>query len=167
MLSDEERRRKYDQFGDTGDSQSAAGQGNPQGQGFTVFQSGNFFHFQFVPPGPQHHSDGVTEERFFNHLLPDSEVKPHLLYFYHDWCFQCAEIHHLWEEVKDVSVCGGGRDRGGCLCTCIDRSVLGGEGRESEGCKDREKVYMWEEVKGVSVCGEGEQRRVFIYMMYM
>ncbi|KAL5491376.1 hypothetical protein EMCRGX_G016655 [Ephydatia muelleri] len=103
VLSDEERRRKYDQFGDTGDSQSAAGQGNPQGQGFTVFQSGNFFHFQFVPPGPQHHSDGVTEERFFNHLLPDSEVKPHLLYFYHDWCFQCAEIHHLWEEVKDLS----------------------------------------------------------------
>ena len=55
-------------------------------------------------------------------------------------------------------MCVEGRDRGGCLCTCIDRSVLGGGGRESEGCKDREKVYMWEEVKGVSVCGEGRGR---------
>ena len=104
VLSDGERRRNYDQFGDVGDSQGVDQQrGGHHGQGFTVFQSGNFFHFQFVPPGPQHRSDGATEESFLNHILPDSERKPHLLYFYHDWCFQCAEVHHQWEGMKDVS----------------------------------------------------------------
>ena len=31
-------------------------------------------------------------------------------------------------------MCVEGRDRGGCLCTCIDRSVLGGG--EEEKVKD-------------------------------
>ena len=104
VLADEERRRNYDQFGEVGDTRGPEQPGgSPHGRGFTMFQSGNVFHFHFVPPGPQHHYDGATEDGFFNQILPESEHKPHLLYFYHEWCFQCPEIHQRWEGMKGVS----------------------------------------------------------------
>ena len=102
ILSDENRRRTYDLTGETSDSPQS--RGPAPGQGFTVFQSGNTFHFRFNTGGPRQRGDGVTTSAFFSSILPGSHHKPYLLNFYHDFCLQCVDVERIWQELKDVSL---------------------------------------------------------------
>ena len=101
ILSDENRRRTYDHTGET--SESPQPRGPAPGHGFTVFQAGNTFHFQFNMGGPQQRSDGVSTKAFFDTILPGSHHKPFLLNFHHEFCMQCMNVERIWEELRNVS----------------------------------------------------------------
>ena len=101
ILSDENRRRTYDLTGET--SESPQPRGPAPGHGFTVFQSGNTFHFQFNMGGSQQRSDGISTKAFFNTILPGSHHKPYLLNFHHEFCMQCIHVERVWEELRNVS----------------------------------------------------------------
>ena len=114
ILSDENRRRTYDLTGETSDSPQS--RGPAPGQGFTLFQAGNTFHFRFNTGGPRQRGDGVTTNAFFSSILPGSHHKPYLLNFYHDFCMQCVDVERVWQDLKNVSLMRereGGRGEGG------------------------------------------------------
>ena len=103
ILSDTEKRHHYDMTGEVEDSPNVH-------RGPTVFQRGNVFHFQFNR-ADVHRADSVTTQAFFNRILPESDHRLFLLFFYHDLCFQCAEVERAWAGLRSVSV---GRAWAGC-----------------------------------------------------
>lgn len=105
VLSDDNRRSRYDEHGevDTPTAPHNGGGGftfrSPHGQTFT-FTFNNFHHHQ------QHHQpqDGISSQHFFNDVVPNSSKKPHLLLFYHNFCFNCGPVQRVWQEVREVRI---------------------------------------------------------------
>ena len=103
ILTDNEKRHHYDITGETGESPHPI-RGHNTGQGgFTVFQSGNTFHFRFNTGGHRPRTDSITTDDFFNDIIPGSYLKPHLFNFYHDFCMQCMNVEAIWDELRNVS----------------------------------------------------------------
>ncbi len=104
VLSDEEKRSRYDLTGRVEDL-------NPHHhrsthQGFTVFQSGNGFQFHFNFPGGgsgKQRDDAIGFQDFSGSILPGSYRKPYLLYFHSELCFECMRVDNVWTQLKNVS----------------------------------------------------------------
>lgn len=102
VLSDEEKRRRYDWTGDVGDSAQAP-RGHHPGQAWTmpVFRAGNSFQFRFFTGSSWQRQDLVSTDYFFDTILPGSHKKPYLLNFFHDLCLQCGDLEPIWEELRN------------------------------------------------------------------
>ena len=108
VLSDDDKRQRYDLTGEMEDTPTR--HSHSSRGGFTVFQSGGGgggfqFHFQF--PGRGGHArrdDSINSGVFFDRVLPESHHKPYLMYFYHDFCFECMRVESVWNSLKEVSV---------------------------------------------------------------
>ena len=119
MLSDGEKRQRYDLTGSIDDSAGPHRHHSGQ-QGYTVFQSGQGFQFHFHFPGgggagSERGQDSIGKNEFFDRVLPDSHRKPYLLYFHHDFCFECVHVDRIWRDLKSVSL-GGERK---CVSVCV------------------------------------------------
>lgn len=110
MLSDDEKRQRYDQTGSIEDVRTHRSHSSQQG--FTVFQSGQGFQFHFHFPGngggggrggSARGQDSISSREFFEEVVPGSHRKPYLLYFYHDFCFECVRVDAIWGELRNVS----------------------------------------------------------------
>ena len=102
VLSDEDKRHTYDMTGEVGDSPNPRPQSH--GNGYTVFTTGNGFHFRFFTGGPTHRGDSISTDSFFNTVLPNSHHKPYLINFYTDFCMQCGHVEQLWNDMRKVGV---------------------------------------------------------------
>ncbi len=97
-----------------------------------MFQSGNGFqfHFQF-PGGHDGGQDGrrkgsIRTEEFFRKILPGSHERPYLIYFYHDFCWECGRMDEIWREIEQVCVCMRMHMRAyvcAYVCVCVCASV--------------------------------------------
>jgi len=109
ILSDPERKLNYDNYGITEDSPNFKKKhdyaqynrfGDPFdhlrdlfGDGFGRFRAGreqNIFHKQ-----------SVTYKAYSNTLVPSSFKQPHLILFYSDWCFSCAQVIPMWSKLVE------------------------------------------------------------------
>ena len=105
VLSDDEKRRRYDLTGRVEDA-GAQHRSHHSHQGFTVFQSGNGFQFHFQFPGRgsgRQRDDTISFREFSREIVPGSNRKPYLIYFYSDFCFECMRVDSVWAELKNVS----------------------------------------------------------------
>ena len=131
LLSDPDRRRKYDNHGITEDSpnfdqrhdysQYGRFDHDPFESFFGDFFSGGGgsrgFRFSFGGgaggrsggSGSEHriyHKQSITSKAYWNTVLPNSEKQPYLILFYSDWCFTCLRIEPIWtrlvEELEPV-----------------------------------------------------------------
>ena len=104
ILSNKEKRHHYDTTGSV--EETLHGSHQSSHDGFTVFQSGNGFQFHFRFPGgggSTRKDDSITAGMFFDQVLPKSDRTPYLIYFYHEFCFECMGVDNVWAELKRVS----------------------------------------------------------------
>jgi len=109
ILSDPRRKLQYDNHGITEDAPNFNKRhdyaqynryGDPYdhlrdlfGEGFGKFRAGreqNIFHKQ-----------SVTYKAYSNTLVPSSYKQPHLILFYSDWCFSCAQVIPMWTKLVE------------------------------------------------------------------
>ncbi|XP_008571073.1 PREDICTED: dnaJ homolog subfamily C member 16 [Galeopterus variegatus] len=106
VLSNEEKRSNYDQYGDAGENQGYQKQQQQRGYRFRHFHDNfyfdeSFFHFPFN----SERRDSIDEKYFLhfshyvNEVVPDSFKKPYLIKITSDWCFSCIHIEPVWKEV--------------------------------------------------------------------
>ncbi|XP_028736503.1 dnaJ homolog subfamily C member 16 [Peromyscus leucopus] len=104
ILSNEEKRTNYDQYGDAGENQGY--QKQQREYRFRHFHENfyfdeSFFHFPFN----SERRDSIDEKyllhfsHYVNEVLPDSFRKPYLIKVTSDWCFSCVHIEPVWKEV--------------------------------------------------------------------
>ena len=74
----------------------------PHGNGYTVFTTGNGFHFRFFTGGSAHRGDSITTDAFFNNVLLNSHHKPYLINFYTEFCMQCGHVEQMWNDMRKV-----------------------------------------------------------------
>ena len=110
LLSDPERRRMYDNHGVTEDTPNFNKKhdysqynrhGDPFdhlrdlfGDSFHSFRSGNTRENIF-------HKQSITYKAYTNTIIPSSYKQPHLLLFYSDWCFSCAQVMPMWSKLVE------------------------------------------------------------------
>lgn len=96
-LGDSEKRAQYDNFGTT------SGQAQQQHAQRRDFFGGGFDGFNFHFGGRQTASSvqkyRITLGTYENHILPESDRKPYLIYAYTDFCFQCMQMEAMWERI--------------------------------------------------------------------
>ena len=81
ILSDSEKRRDYDRYGESGRPKYHDEQ-------FQFFQDEGFMFFNGMPF--QHrHEDLITMNFYKKTILPESYKKLYLLYIMSDWCMNC------------------------------------------------------------------------------
>ncbi|XP_038864678.1 LOW QUALITY PROTEIN: dnaJ homolog subfamily C member 16 [Salvelinus namaycush] len=101
ILSNEEKRAKYDRYGQTDDTQPY-GHGH-YGHGHDQFYfDESFFHFPFSNKGSQEFADSkyaLHFNQYVNDVVPDSFKRPYLIKITSDWCFSCIHIEPVWKEV--------------------------------------------------------------------
>ena len=137
ILADEEKRRRYDLTGDTGESpQGSRGHRPGEAWSMPIFRSGSSFQFRFFTGSSWQRQDLVTTNHFFDTILPGSHEKPYLLNFFHDLCLQCGDLEPIWEELRKVGGLGFHRE---------------GERLVSLMCGDLEPI--WEELRRVGRLG--------------
>ena len=129
LLSDSERRRKYDSHGITEENQQPRGGGGGFGGfhrgGFDPFESffddffddrphggGGGFHFNFGGRGGgrrhqeedqqrSFHKHRIDSHTYYNKVLPDSTWKPYVIMFHSDWCFMCMRVEPIWTRLVE------------------------------------------------------------------
>ncbi|KAL4623774.1 hypothetical protein GN956_G18348 [Arapaima gigas] len=111
ILSNEEKRASYDQYGQTDENQQY---GQPQ-QGFRHFHESfffdeSFFHFPFK--GSRDFADNkylLNYNQYINNVVPDSFRRPYLIKITSDFCFSCIHIEPVWKEtVQEMEILGVG-----------------------------------------------------------
>nr|XP_011725256.1 LOW QUALITY PROTEIN: dnaJ homolog subfamily C member 16 [Macaca nemestrina] len=106
ILSNEEKRSNYDQYGDAGENQGYQKQQQQREYRFRHFHENfyfdeSFFHFPFN----SERRDSIDEKyllhfsHYVNEVVPDSFKKPYLIKITSDWCFSCIHIEPVWKEV--------------------------------------------------------------------
>ena len=103
ILSDEDKKSEYDQFGYVDPNESNRRQHDPfghRGQPFHHFQHFDFGHggFKF---SSSRSSDPrrVTLNRLEEGILPQSWRKPYLLLLTGNFCFNCMNIEGVWSDL--------------------------------------------------------------------
>ncbi|XP_061076873.1 dnaJ homolog subfamily C member 16-like [Conger conger] len=99
ILSNQEKRANYDQYGQTDDNRQ---HGQPR-QGFRHFHDSfyfdeSFFHF---PRSSRDFADSkymLHYTQYMSDIIPDSFRKPYLIKITSDWCFTCIHIEPVWRE---------------------------------------------------------------------
>ncbi|XP_062842635.1 dnaJ homolog subfamily C member 16 [Trichomycterus rosablanca] len=87
ILSNEERRKSYDRFGQTDDLDSQA------------FQSSDFSsHFTHWSRDSTSAEHLLNYFKYRNEVLPNSFRKPYLIKVTSEWCFTCIHIEPIWNE---------------------------------------------------------------------
>ncbi len=129
LLSDPERRRRYDSHGITEENQQPrGGHGGFHRGGFDPFESffddffdgggggrggGGGFRFNFgggrrrEEERPRSfHKHRINSHDYYNRVLPDSSKQPYVIMFHSDWCFMCMRVEPIWtrlvEELEPV-----------------------------------------------------------------
>ena len=117
LLSDAERRKKYDQHGIVDEERGRSSGGHPENfrQHFRSFHS----HFEFFENdffGGGGHSRGgygrqsdqgvytkqsISSNQYYTTVLPESAGKPYIIMFYSDWCFTCLRVEPIWSKLTD------------------------------------------------------------------
>lgn len=103
VLSDDEKRSRYDMHGEV---DPPSGGHQHRGGGFS-FHTGHGHTFTFTFNPFRHHSQhqagtDINSKFFFEKILPGSSKQPHLILFYHNFCFNCGEVQMAWENVRQV-----------------------------------------------------------------
>uniref|UniRef100_A0A8C2IXQ6 DnaJ homolog subfamily C member 16 n=1 Tax=Cyprinus carpio TaxID=7962 RepID=A0A8C2IXQ6_CYPCA len=110
ILSNEERRANYDQFGQMDENQNFA----QAQQGFRHYHDSfyfdeSFFHF------PRTSRDFTDSKHLFHfsqyisEVLPDSFKRPYLIKITSEWCFTCIHIEPVWKDtVQELEPLGVG-----------------------------------------------------------
>ncbi|XP_008056308.1 dnaJ homolog subfamily C member 16 isoform X2 [Carlito syrichta] len=106
ILSNEERRLHYDQFGDAGENQGYQKQQQQREYHFHHFHENFYFDESFFNfPFNSERRDSIDEKyllhfsHYVNEVVPDSFKKPYLIKVTSDWCFSCIHIEPVWKEV--------------------------------------------------------------------
>lgn len=103
LLSDPERRRKFDIHGITEESVPRYRRDSHQNMPDPLEDlfSGNFkFHYQSRDI-TLFHKMTITYRAFEKNVIPKSYRTPHLLLFYSDWCFACLQVEPTWRRLID------------------------------------------------------------------
>ncbi|XP_006815097.1 dnaJ homolog subfamily C member 16-like [Saccoglossus kowalevskii] len=110
ILSDEERRRDYDNYGHTDPNQQQRGFSGFHGfQGFQGFNEFQGFDFPFKRSSNSDQRHRINTMGYHSRVLPLSNKKPFLIYVTADWCFTCMRVEPVWEAVvKDLEPLGIG-----------------------------------------------------------
>ncbi len=119
LLSDPDRRRRYDQHGVTDEpgSQGPRGGGNPFGgrrfhSPFDFFEDeffggggGGGFNFHFNRERSSepklYHKQATSSHAYYNTIVPESFSKPYLILFFSDFCFTCLRIEPIWTKLTE------------------------------------------------------------------
>ncbi|XP_030835079.1 dnaJ homolog subfamily C member 16-like isoform X1 [Strongylocentrotus purpuratus] len=98
ILSDEAKRREYDQFGIVDPQESQRRQRDPFADQF--FQQNNNFGggFNFHNSG-NNDPRRVTLSRLQDGILPQSTDKPYLIFVTGSFCFNCMNIERMWSDI--------------------------------------------------------------------
>lgn len=120
LLSDPDRRRKYDNYGVTEDTPNFRAKNN-KADAYASFgrfdhtfhdfsgSSGGFrFHFDSGGgSGPNNgaprrifHKQTISNKAYYNTVLPNSKKQPYLILFYSDWCFTCLRVEPIWTRLE-------------------------------------------------------------------
>ncbi|XP_060584004.1 dnaJ homolog subfamily C member 16-like [Ruditapes philippinarum] len=116
-LGDSEKRSEYDNFGYTS---SNAHRPSRQHHGFDPFESffdgPHGFNFNFNFGGGGGNTESIIDKHTINlrqyetTILPNSHIRPCVIYAYTDFCFNCMRMEGIIEkflsELKTVGVCG-------------------------------------------------------------
>ena len=115
ILSDTEKRRRYDNHGVVDDQpgpRGGGGFGHPfrsrfHESPFDSFFDDDFFGHGFGGGGHRnsdpglYHKQSITANAYFNNIVPESTVKPYLIMFYSDWCFTCMRVEPIWQKLTE------------------------------------------------------------------
>ncbi|XP_071946115.1 dnaJ homolog subfamily C member 16-like [Antedon mediterranea] len=112
ILSDEEKRRQYDDHGYVDDRQQAQQHHNPF-QGFNGFSNGFNFKFDFSGGGHRRqqnkNSPRIKYHMFHDTVLPESRKKVYMFLVTGQMCFHCYRVEGIWEEnVHELQKAGVG-----------------------------------------------------------
>jgi len=109
ILSDPERKLKYDNYGITEDTPNFNkkhdySQYNRFGDPFDHlrdFFGDGFGRFRQNRDQNIFHKQSVTYKAYSNNLVPNSFQQPHIILFYSDWCFSCAQVIPVWSKLVE------------------------------------------------------------------
>ncbi|XP_046731595.1 dnaJ homolog subfamily C member 16 isoform X2 [Silurus meridionalis] len=110
ILSSEDRRANYDQFGQTDENQHH----NQAPHGFHHFHDSFYFDQSFFrfTQSTRDFTDSkhlFQYEKYMNEVVPDSFKRPYLIKITSEWCFNCIHIEPVWKEtVQDMEPLGVG-----------------------------------------------------------
>lgn len=111
ILSDEERRNMYDQYGTTSEPKQGGQHGGGfhrenyeeffQHSGFNNFFGGGGFKFNFNNGQNRKSSEEEINKKIYEEIIvPNSYVKPFLIYSYTEFCMMCMTVESTWEQLK-------------------------------------------------------------------
>uniref|UniRef100_A0AAY4DEF9 DnaJ homolog subfamily C member 16 n=1 Tax=Denticeps clupeoides TaxID=299321 RepID=A0AAY4DEF9_9TELE len=110
ILSNEERRANYDQYGQMEENQRP----HQPHQGFHSFHSSfhfdeSFFHFSRSGRDFADSKYMLHFAQFNSEVLPDSYQRPYLIKITSEWCFTCIHMEPVWKEtVQELEALGVG-----------------------------------------------------------
>ena len=136
ILSDAERRSLYDDYGTTSEPRQG-GHGGGGGGGYHRQSYDDFFRdfdgfesffgghpgggFKFNGRGgggSEHnrksHEEEITKKIYDDTVLPQSYMKPHVIFSYTEFCFSCMSVDNVWQvfkqEIKNIGFGAGHSD---------------------------------------------------------
>jgi len=109
ILSDPQRKLNYDNYGITEDAPNFNkkhdyAQYNRFGDPFDHLRDlfgSEFGKFRTGRDQNIFHKQSVTYKAYSNLLMPNSYKQPHLILFYSDWCFSCAQVIPMWSKLVE------------------------------------------------------------------
>ncbi|XP_027032229.2 dnaJ homolog subfamily C member 16 isoform X1 [Tachysurus fulvidraco] len=110
ILSSEDRRANYDQFGQTDENQHH----NQAPHGFRHFQDSFYFDQSFFrfTQSTRDFTDSkhlLQYEKYMKEVEPDSFKRPYLIKITSEWCFSCIHIEPVWKEtIQELEPLGVG-----------------------------------------------------------
>lgn len=110
ILSSEDRRANYDQFGQTDENQHH----NHAPHGFRHFHDSFYFDQSFFrfTQSTRDFTDSkhlLQYDKYMNEVVPDSFKRPYLIKITSEWCFSCIHIEPVWKEtVQELEPLGVG-----------------------------------------------------------
>lgn len=96
-MSDEEKRKQYDNFGETDE--------RPRHQHQSFFDHRNGFPFFFdggMPFENSWQSEHITMKAFENSIVPGSDEKPYVLLITSTFCFSCKCFYQLVDKYNII-----------------------------------------------------------------
>ncbi|XP_033107709.1 dnaJ homolog subfamily C member 16-like isoform X2 [Anneissia japonica] len=108
ILSDEEKRREYDENGHVDDHQPQRYQQQSFNFGGFSFRFENFGGRGGGGGSRSDNSQRITYPMFHNTILPESHKKAYMLLVTGQWCFNCVRVEEIWEknaqELKNAGI---------------------------------------------------------------
>lgn len=121
ILSDSERRSIYDDYGSTQEPRQGGGGGNgyqrdSYDQFFREFHGFGGGGFKFNGGGSRRKSteEEINKKIYDETILPNSHIKPFLIFSYTEFCYSCMAVDQVWEvlkkEIKNIGFGAGHSD---------------------------------------------------------